>query len=396
MNSSEWGVTEKGFHRPTYTELLDALEYKARELFGAKANLTVRSPLGIFLRVFAWMFNVIFSLMEDVYNSRFVDTAVGASLYNLGKAIGLRLLPAQKAAGYVTFTGAAGTAIPMGFLVKTISGFQYATVTEGRIGTEGTALLPIQAIDTGADFNVAAETVKEIVNPLDGIESCLNAAAIDGGRGRETDEEFRDRYSLSVDYAGGVNADAIAGEVMQNVDSVYSALCYENDTDAVDSLGLPAHSFELVAYGGLDQDIAKAIFKRKAAGIQTYGNTTVPVVSSSGQSISVKFSRPTTKAIYIKITSLTVSSSYPSDGDDQIKQALTDYIGGDVKGGLAIGADVLYMALPGVILSVPGVVDFDLQIGTSASSYGTDNIVIDTREKAVCDKAKVSIAKAVS
>ena len=91
-----------------------------------------------------------------------------------------------------------------------------------------------------------------------------------------------------------------------------------------------------------------------------------------------------------------MSSSYPSDGDDQIKQALTDYIGGDVKGGLAIGADVLYMALPGVILSVPGVVDFDLQIGTSASSYGTDNIVIDTREKAVCDKAKVSIAKAVS
>ena len=83
MSNQEWGVTERGFHRPTYVELLDAIEYKARELFGSKANLTVRSPLGIFLRIFAWMLNILFSLMEDVYNSRFVDTAVGTSLYNL-------------------------------------------------------------------------------------------------------------------------------------------------------------------------------------------------------------------------------------------------------------------------------------------------------------------------
>ena len=27
MNTQEWGVTERGFHRPTYVELLDAIEY---------------------------------------------------------------------------------------------------------------------------------------------------------------------------------------------------------------------------------------------------------------------------------------------------------------------------------------------------------------------------------
>lgn len=46
MNNEEWGVTERGFHRPTYVELLNAIEYKARELFGDRANLTVRSPWG--------------------------------------------------------------------------------------------------------------------------------------------------------------------------------------------------------------------------------------------------------------------------------------------------------------------------------------------------------------
>ena len=34
MSNQEWGVTERGFHRPTYVELLDAIEYKARELSG--------------------------------------------------------------------------------------------------------------------------------------------------------------------------------------------------------------------------------------------------------------------------------------------------------------------------------------------------------------------------
>ena len=382
MNNEEWGVTERGFHRPTYVELLNAIEYKARELFGDRANLTVRSPLGLFLRVFAWILNILFSLMEDVYNSRFVDTAVGTSLYNLGKAIGLSLLPAQKATGYVTFTGTAGTVIPSGFLVKTVAGLQYAVMTEGRIESSGTVTLPVQAVDTGSDYNASAGTVTEIVNPLDGVASCSNSAAVDGGRGRETDEEFRDRYYQSVDYAGGVNADAISGELLQNVEAIYSVICYENDTDETNDLGLPPHSIEVVAYGGLDEEVAAAIYRRKAAGIQ---------LSASGQSIDINFSRPTTVPVYLKITNLQTNSNFPYNGNDLIKEALINYIGGDTWGGLTIGQDVLYMAIPGVILGVSGVVDFDLLISKDGVDYSQNNIEIGTREKAITDGEKVSI-----
>ena len=131
--ATDWGLTDAGFRRPTYAELLDALEYKARELFGSKANLTVRSPLGIFLRIFAWMLNLLFSTLEDVYNSRFIDTAVGSSLYNLGRALGLRLLGAQKAVGYLTFTGEDGVDVPEGFLAETTAGVQYVTLRSGTI-----------------------------------------------------------------------------------------------------------------------------------------------------------------------------------------------------------------------------------------------------------------------
>lgn len=393
MNTEEWGVTERGFRRPTYVELLNAIEYKARELFGERANLTVRSPLGIFLRIFAWMLNILFALMEDVYNSRFVDTAVGTSLYNLGRAIGLSLLPAQKASGYITFSGTAGTAIPTGFLVKTVAGYQYAVLVDGRIGADGTVILPVQAVGTGADYNADAGTVKEIVNPLDGVSSCVNASAMTGGRWRESDEEFRDRYYKSVDFAGGVNADAIAGEILQNVEGVYSAICYENDTDEEDALGLPPHSFEVVAYGGLDEEVAKAIFRRKAGGIQTYGGKTISVVALNGQSYSIHFSRPTTVPVYVKVYDLETDSNFPWDGEDRIKAALISFIGGDVQGGLPIGTDVLYMALPGAILSVPGVVDFSLSIGTSASSLAVKNIAIGTREKAVTSTSSITIVR---
>lgn len=393
MNTEEWGVTERGFRRPTYVELLNAIEYKARELFGQRAVLTVRSPLGIFLRIFAWMLNILFALMEDVYNSRFVDTAVGTSLYNLGRAIGLSLLPAQKASGYVTFSGAVGTAIPSGFLVKTVAGYQYAVLVAGRIGADGTVILPVQAVGTGADYNADAGTVKEIVNPLDGVSSCVNASAMTGGRWRESDEEFRDRYYKSVDFAGGVNADAIAGEILQNVEGVYSAICYENDTDEVDALGLPPHSFEVVAYGGLDEEVAKAIFRRKAGGIQTYGGKTIPVVALNGQSYDIHFSRPATVPIYIKVYDLETDTNFPWDGESRIKAALISFIGGDVQGGLPIGTDVLYMALPGAILSVPGVVDFSLSIGTSAAALAVKNIVIGTREKAVTNADAITIVR---
>lgn len=393
MNSEEWGVTERGFRRPTYVELLNAIEYKARELFGKRAVLTVRSPLGIFLRIFAWMLNILFALMEDVYNSRFVDTAVGTSLYNLGRAIGLSLLPAQKASGYVTFSGAVGTAIPTGFLVKTVAGYQYAVLVDGRIGNDGTVILPVQAVGTGADYNADAGTVKEIVNPLDGVSSCVNTSAMTGGRWRESDEEFRDRYYKSVDFAGGVNADAIAGEILQNVEGVYSAICYENDTDDEDALGLPPHSFEVVAYGGLDEEVAKAIFRRKAGGIQTYGGKTIAVVAENGQSYNIHFSRPTTVPIYVKVYDLETDTNFPWDGESRIKSALISFIGGDVQGGLPIGTDVLYMALPGAILSVPGVVDFSLSIGTSAASLAVKNISIGTREKAVTNTDAITVVR---
>lgn len=389
--TTDWGLTDAGFRRPTYAELLDALEYKAREQFGTQANLTIRSPLGIFLRIFAWMLNLLFSTVEDVYNSRFIDTAVGSSLYNLGRAIGLKLLGAQKAVGYLTFTGEDGVDVPEGYLAETISGAQYITLKSGVI-TDGSVTLPASAVVPGPDGNTVENTINLITNPKSGVDTVTNVKAFEGGRNTETDAEFRERYYLSVDFAGGVNIDAIVAEVYESVEAVIAVTGEENDTDEISASGLPPHSIEIVAYGGLDEDVATAIYRRKAAGIETFGNTVVGVVTASGTTKDIRFSRPTPVSVWVKVSGLVTDSTFPLDGIEQIKQCLVSYIGANTRGGLNIGQNVICVALPTQVFKVPGVVDFDLQISADGKTFGWENIEVAAREKAVTDESMVAVS----
>lgn len=393
MNDYGWGLTSLGFRRPTYTELLDALEYKARELFGAKANLTVRSPLGLFLRIYAWMLNILFSVLEDVYNSRFVDTAVGASLLNLGRAIGLRVLSAQKATGYLTVTGPPGAIIPEGWLAETAAGIQFFAVAETEIGEGGTATVPARCTNTGPEGNVAAGTITTITNPgaVAGLKSVTNAAAFTGGRERETDEEYRDRYYASVDYAGGVNADAIRAALLQNVEGIMEAKVFENDTDEVDAFGLPPHSIEAIAYGGLDSEIAQVIYKELSAGIQTYGQQVVQVITASGGTKAVRFNRPRPIQVYVTVHGLVTGGDFPHDGRERIRDAIIAYIGDDESGGVGVGETLYHQRLPAVLYKVPGVLDFDLLIGTDPDNLQVQNIEVDSRSKVVTSEGLVFV-----
>ncbi len=364
MDEYGWGLTSAGFRRPTYNELLDALEHKARELFGATANLTVRSPLGLFLRIFAWILNILFSVLEDVYNSRFVDTAVGTSLLNLGRAIGLRVLSAQKASGYIMVTGPPGVIVPAGWLVETAAGIQFFAVSDTEIGAEGTVMVPFRCTSTGPDGNVAADTITTITNPgsVAGITAVTNPAAFTGGRERETDEEFREEAKV-----------------------------FENDTDDVDDYGLPPHSIEAVVYGGLDSDIAQIIYKELGAGIQTTGQKVIEVITASGATKAIHFNRPHPVPVYVKVVGLSTSGDFPHDGVDQLRAAIVAYIGDNESGGVSIGETLYHQRLPAVLYKVPGVLDFDVLIGTDAENLQADNIPVDSRSKVVTDDGMVTI-----
>ena len=392
MNEN-WGLTERGFLRPSYNDLLDAFEVKAKELFGSTINLTTRSPLGIFLRIFAWFGGLAWQLAEDVYNSGFIDTAAGVSLARLGAFIGIRILAAQKATGSITITGDPNAVIYSGFIVQAQNGQRFVTLENVTLNGSGTGTVSIQAYDAGPDGNVSAGTIDTVVTPLAVTISVTNAEATVGGRYRETDQEFRERYLRSVDKPGGSNTDSIRAQLLE-VPGVVTATVWENETDAEDSDGLPAHSVEAIVYGGTDANVAEAIHARKAAGIQTYGSSSVQLTDASGRTRTIKFSRPATVPIYVNITNLVTDSTY--GGDSTIKAALIAFIGdaaADVNAsGLGIGEDVYYNRLMCPLNSVPGVVDYTLKIGTAAASVAASNITITGRQKAVTEASKVVIS----
>lgn len=308
-----WGLTEQGYYRPAYNEILDAYERRAKELFGSGINLTARSPLGIFLRIYAWVTGKLWQVSEDIYNAGYIDTAVGVSLYRLGAVIGLRPLSAAKAVGELTITGTAGVTVPAGFIVSATNNSRFVVLAEGVIGAGGTVTVPAQAYETGPDGNVAAGAIATIVTPITGITAVSNAAAFAGGRVRETDAEFRARYYRSVQSAGGANEDAIRDEILA-VTGVTAVTVYSNTTAAQDSDGLPPHSIECVVSGGQDLAVGQAIHRRKAAGIATHGSTTASVVDASGVTRAIRFSRPTPVSVWVQITGLSVASGYTAAG----------------------------------------------------------------------------------
>ena len=201
-------------------------------------------------------------------------------------------------------------------------------VSDTEIGADGTVMVPFRCTSTGPDGNVAAGTITTITNPgsVAGITAVTNPAAFTGGRERETDEEFRDRYYASVDYAGGVNADSIRAALLQNVDGIMEAKVFENDTDDVDDYGLPPHSIEAVVYGGLDSDIAQIIYKELGAGIQTTGQKVIEVITASGATKAIHFNRPHPVPVYVKVVGLSTSGDFPHDGVDQLRAAIVAYI----------------------------------------------------------------------
>ena len=127
--------------------------------------------------------------MRDT-KTKYYGVPIGLSLihiYNLGKAIGLKLLSEQQSSGYLQITGTPGTIVPVGWLAGTVAGLQFVVMAQGEIGAEGTVLLPAQATTAGPEGNVAAGTVTVVINPgiPEGITAVTNPAAFDGGRARD-------------------------------------------------------------------------------------------------------------------------------------------------------------------------------------------------------------------
>lgn len=368
----EFGLTKDGFKRKRFRDIRIDIAARWKQLFGEDVN-TDSGIIGKIIDLLAFMFSILWMLAERVYNSGFIHKAEGKALDNLVANRLMRRRPAEKAKGNIEITGQEGTVVEAGFIVGNGQQF-YVTTETVTIGADGKAIAPVEAQRAGAQGNTAANTVTEIITPLVGVESVTNLEPIGGGRNEETDDELRRRYELTRIAVGSPTTNGIRAEVL-GVPGVLTCTVVENRTIQTDSDGRPPKSFEVFVLGGEDEDIAKAIFRRRAAGIQAYGQIVIDVVDDAGEIVPIGFTRAQEVPVYIQV-GVVVTDVFPRDGTKLIRRALIEHIGGmdedgNIYAGLQTGQNVYFTKLVGLIFDVPGVERVTtLNIGTSPDDMG--------------------------
>lgn len=245
------------------------------------------------------------------------------------------------------------------------------------------------ATETGAITAVAGDIVS-IDTAVSGLEKVTNLEDATPGRDRATDEELRTLREQELGGAGQSTADAIRAAVLR-ISGVKSCTVFENPTDVTDADGMPPHSVEVMvqttwaAGDPSDQLIFDAIQENIAAGIVSTGSTSGTALDEEGVSKTVKFSRPTTKVIYVKLNLLVDPSEFPEDGTDQAAAEVVEW--GDAQ---LTGKDVVARAIGSRAFRVDGVLDCETFIDVAPAPTLSATIAVSKREIADFDTSRIT------
>jgi uncharacterized phage protein gp47/JayE len=384
-----YGLTPEGFNAKPLETIKTEIEDDFRVTFGAEINLQPRSNMGQFIGIMSEPLAELWELLEALYIELTADGATGAQLDNLSALTGTVRDPPKRSRVIGLLTGTAGTVVPAGSVASVAgTGTRFALGADTTIFEDGTEA-EFVAVDTGQKV-CPAGTLTVISTPVAGWDAVTNAAdAFELGTDLETDAALRIRREQELRARGNAALEPIRQEVIEADETITQCVVFANDTDAVDADGLPPHSIEVLVQGGAANAIAQAILDSKAAGIQTYGNTSGTAFDGEGEEHTVYFSRPTVVPVYVGIEVAVLGDEYPIDGDDQIKAALVLY--GDTR--LTIGSDVIPSALSAQAFKVSGVDEVTgVFVGTTPSPVGTTRISIGPRQLADLDTSRISVA----
>lgn len=357
-------LTDKGFNRQSYEEILEDITDKLKLLFGDDIDTSENSTFGKIISLLSYDSSNNQELAENVYLSRFPKSARGVSLDNACKILGISRNPATYAKHQVTITGEAGTLIEMGFLVSA-GDVVFHTMNNHTVSEDGTVTVEVECNEAGEIGNVPTGSIDTIVNPIAEVTSITHNMMIERGNNVETDESLRNRASQSQNSTGSGTLEAIRSAVL-SVTGVESVYIEENDTNAMVS-GLPPHSFRcnVLAPETASYEIAEAIFSKKTVGIPTAGTVTETVIDAGGTPHDIKFSWTNKVNVYVKCE-IEVNSNYSEASESEIKNNLINKIN-SLTNGESLSATSLYSAV-----FVNGVTDVPvLKTSTDGITYST-------------------------
>lgn len=387
-------LDSNGFTKKTYSEIIDEMEEKAKELFGEDVNTNAYTPLGIILRIFAWFHALLWDVTESVYNNSFPSTAEGVSMDRLGKLKGMTRLGADYAYGTLQINGNPNDTVPAGLVAGTKNNILFETTVDCTLDENGIGQVEIYAQEIGAKGNVDTGAITEIMYTDADIISVTNPEPTIGGRDIETDAEYYERFTNYPEKAGSSNVESIEAKLLETP-GVRDAIVNQN-TSSFEKDGLPPHCIAPFVFGGSDEDVADAIFSVAPGGIQVYGTTVVQVTDSKGNVHDIGFTRPETIQVYVRVQ-LTKGNEFPSDGISNVRQQILSYIGGqDESGndypGLGLKQNVVHAKLVATVLNTTGIDDAIIELSTDGINFNQNNIIIADNQVAKTSFDKVVVS----
>jgi hypothetical protein len=206
----------------------------------------------------------------------------------------------------------------------------------------------------------------------------------------ETDDEFRVRRLRNIGSIGAGTEESIRSAIINDLSGISGCSVVSNRSDVIDSDGRPPHSFEVVVSGGDENEIANKIWEKQPAGILSFGLINIIVQDSQGINQLIRFSRPVSKYIWVKIKrDLYAEEIYPVDGDAQIKQAIVDWSLN--VNNIDVGVDVIRQRLSIPVYTIPGVGDIEIEIDATALPSDTPTYLQQNIDLAPILKIKSTI-----
>lgn len=339
-------LTELGFQRPTYDEILEEQEARAKTLFGETIDTSELTAIGKYIRINVSDIDALYQILEGVYYARFPNTASGTSLDRLCPFAGITRNAATLARHAIVIKGTAGKTVEAGFEVANEEmSIIFHTVDDYKIGSEGTVVAYVECNEAGTIGNVTVGSINTIVSPHADVISITHTAIKNLGKDRESDVDLRKRFNIAISGTGNNTTESIKGAIMR-ISNVEDCSIIENATSSNVGNCNP-YSFEcVVKHDGSDatkQLIAEAILEKKPLGISTSGTSLLKVQDNAQKNHYIRFTDAET--VYIDIQYIIVTNSlFEADGEQQIAERLINYIN-NLKIGETIYVPQLYSCI---------------------------------------------------
>jgi hypothetical protein len=271
-----------GFVIPSASQVLTGVTEDINTAFGGNLNPALNTPQGQLASSEAAVVDNVNQTFQ--FLTQQFDPAYASGRYQdaLARIYFIERNPSQPTVVQALCAGLEGVVIPAGSLAIAADGNQYICTEAGTIPVSGNITLSFECSVPGP-IPCPEGTLNQIYRSIPGWDSITNPADGVLGNNVESRSAFEARRAASVALNSIGSLPSVLGAVLA-VSNVIDAFVTENDTNSPQIIGgvsLYPNSLYVAVVGGAAQDIAQAIWSKKAPGCAYNGNVTQEVLDTS-------------------------------------------------------------------------------------------------------------------